>query len=52
MASEKKRKDNSRKHPRAYEEWQKHKRTGRPAQQFNVVTNSFSKIMEPRKVTE
>lgn len=45
-------KDNSKKHPRMHEEWMKGKRIGRPAQQFNEKTNTFSKIMEPRKVTE
>ena len=45
-------KDNSKKHPRAHEEWQKGKRIGRPAQQFNAETKQWGKIMEPRKVTD
>jgi hypothetical protein len=45
-------KDNSKKLHRNREEWQKAKKLGRPAQQFNAETNSFSKIMEPKKVTQ
>lgn len=49
---QRKTKDNSRKKFREHEEWSKGKKIGRPAQQFNAETNSFSKVMEPKKVTE
>ena len=45
-------KDNSKKHPRAHEEWQKGKRIGRPAQQFNAELNTWAKILLPRKVED
>ena len=45
-------KNNDNKHARAHEEWTKGKKLGRPAQQFHPVSNTFSKIMEPRKVTQ
>jgi hypothetical protein len=46
-----KNKDCSKKNFRAHEEWQKAKKLGRPAQQFNVETNTWGKVLEPRKVT-
>ena len=45
-------KDHSKKHPRMAEEWQKGKRIGRPAQQYNAETKQWGKILEPRKVTQ
>ena len=45
-----KKKDNSKKKYREREEWQKAKKLGRPAQQFNAETNTWGKVMEPRKV--
>ena len=45
-------KDNSKKKHREREEWLKGKRLGRPAQQFNAQSNTWSKVLEPRKVTE
>jgi len=47
-----KNKDCSKKNYRAREEWQKGKRLGRPAQQFNAETKQWGKIMPPRKVTD
>ena len=46
----KKTKDNSKKNYRTAEDWNKGKRLGRPAQQFNEQTKTWSKIMLPRKV--
>jgi hypothetical protein len=43
-------KDNSRKKHREHEEWQKGKRIGRPAQQYNAETKTWGKIAEPKKV--
>lgn len=43
-------KDNSRKKFRENEEWRKGKKLGRPAQQFNSQSNTWSKVLEPRKV--
>ena len=40
------------KHPRAHEDWQKGKRIGRPAQQFNAELNTWAKVMTPRKVED
>ena len=48
----KKTKDNSRKKYREHQEWLLGKKLGRPHQQFNAETKMWSKIMEPRKVTE
>lgn len=45
-------KNNSNKHDRIREEWQRGKRLGRPAQQFNAKTNAWAKVLEPRKVTQ
>ena len=45
-------KDNSKKKFREHEEWQKGKRIGRPAQQFNAQSNTWSKILLPKKVTD
>ena len=45
-------KDNSKKNHRSREEWLIAKKLGRPAQQFNAETNTWGKIMEPRKVTQ
>lgn len=43
-------KNNAKKNFRAREEWQAGKKLGRPAQQFNVQSNTWSKVLEPRKV--
>ena len=45
-------KDNSKKNYRANEEWRTKKKQGRPTQQYNVLTHEWSKIMEPKKVTD
>ena len=45
-------KDHSKKHPRMAEDWQKGKRIGRPAQQFNAELNTWAKVMPPRKVED
>jgi len=42
-------KDNSKKKHREREEWQKGKRIGRPAQQYNAETKQWGKIAEPKK---
>jgi len=44
-------KDNSRKKYQEQDEWTQAKKIGRPAQQWNSATNTWSKIMEPKKVT-
>ena len=44
-------KNNDNKHPRISEEWRKGKKLGRPAQQYNALTHTWSKVMEPRKVS-
>jgi hypothetical protein len=46
-----KRKDNDHKKYRENAEWQAGKKLGRPAQQFNAETNTWGKVLEPRKVT-
>jgi hypothetical protein len=46
-----KKKDNSKKNWHENLEWQKAKKLGRPAQQFNLLIGTWSKIMEPKKVT-
>jgi hypothetical protein len=45
-------KDNSRKKFREHDEWMEAKKLGRPAQQFNAETNTWAKIMLPKKVTD
>ena len=45
-------KNNDKKHPRIHDEWQKAKRLGRPAQQFNAELNTWAKIMLPKKVMD
>ena len=49
---QRKTKDNSKKNYRSRAEWMEGKKLGRPQQQFNPVAKTWSKIMEPRKVTE
>ena len=49
---QRKTKDNSKKNYRANEEWRTKKKQGRPTQQYNVLTHEWSKIMEPKKVTD
>ena len=46
--SQRKTKDNSKKNYRANEEWRTKKKQGRPAQQYNISTHEWSKIMEPK----
>lgn len=48
----KKTKNNSKKSFRAREKWMEGKKLGRPHQQFNEATNTWSKIMVPKKVGE
>ena len=48
----KKTKNNDNKNYRSRAEWMEGKKLGRPQQQFNSETKTWSKIMEPRKVTE
>ena len=43
-------KNNDKKHPRIHDEWMEAKRLGRIPQQFNAETNTWGKVMEPRKV--
>jgi hypothetical protein len=45
-------KNNSNKKFREHDEWMKGKKLGRPAQQFNAETNTWAKVMEPRKVSD
>jgi hypothetical protein len=45
-------KNNDNKHPHQREDWMKGKKIGRPAQQFNAETNTWGKVMEPRKVND
>ena len=45
-------KNNSNKKFRENEDWSKGKKLGRPAQQFNSQSNTWSKVLEPRKVVE
>jgi hypothetical protein len=49
---QRKTKDNSKKLHRNREDWQKGKRLGRPAQQFNAETGQWGKILLPKKVTD
>ena len=43
-------KNHDNKHPRVRDEWMIAKKIGRPAQQFNAQSNTWSKVLEPRKV--
>ena len=45
-------KDNTHKKFREHEGWMAGKKLGRPAQQFNVQSNTWSKILLPKKVTD
>ena len=45
-------KDNSKKKYRENQEWKQGKKLGRPHQQFNAETNTWGKIVLPKKVTE
>jgi hypothetical protein len=49
---QRKTKDNSKKLHRNREDWQKGKKLGRPAQQFNAETGQWEKILLPKKVTD
>ena len=49
---QRKSKNNDNKHPRVHDEWMKGKKLGRPAQQYNADTNTWAKIMLPRKVED
>ena len=45
-------KDNSKKKFRENEEWMLGKKLGRPSQQFHPVSNTWAKVMLPRKVSQ
>jgi hypothetical protein len=45
-------KNNDHKHEHIHDEWQKAKKLGRPAQQFNAITKQWGKVMLPRKAEE
>jgi hypothetical protein len=52
MGIVKKTKNNDNKLYREHAEWLVGKKIGRPHQQFNAETNTWGKIMPPKKVTE